>query len=615
MSTKGTSKNKTASKKNTPPPAEFTMKPWHWVLGVSLVTLLVFRTAASYSLLNFDDDMYFNSYPEIVNLSAASIVKYFQNYYLLMYQPLPVLSMAAIYDLAGLDPAPQHWINILVHILNIWLVFSITSLLSPSRFVRVAVPLFFALHPMQVEPVVWISSRSSGFFMAFYLLGIWQYLLYAKAEKKRALHFALAMLFNVLALFSKVHAVTFVLSLGVLDWYLQRPLGKKIVLEKIPFLALSIAFGLLALSNQETTQNIATGWAKYNIFDGGVLALYSIAFYFYKLLLPLGLSPIYVTPLKTGGLLPWYTYVSVVVLPILAFFAIKQYRQRPYLLFGLLFFLTGISVTLQIIPSRLFLMADRYVYMPFVGIFFALACFIDEKRPWLSKKTGLEIGPELILSLWFVFMAFVSYRQIQIWQTDLTLADRIIEANSEAPYLSRAYGIRANYYRNVVRTPQKALDDYSKAIQMDSSMAINWINRSSLKLDVNDADGALADLNYVNAIDSSAMVYHFKGFAYYKKQQYQLCINNCKKSLEINPDTDITQNLLGACYNLNGQNEAAIEHFNKALALNPKFGEAHKNKATVLAQINGNRDTVCHHLRMAIKYGYGLQKDLEALCQ
>lgn len=612
---KGTSKNKTPNKKNTPNPVEFSTKPWQWILGISIVTLLIFRIASSYSILNFDDDMYFNSYPEITNLNASSIAQYFKNYYLLMYQPLPVWSMAIVYKLAGLDPVPQHWINILTHILNIWLTYKVVSLLSPSKFVQVAVPLFFALHPMQVEPVIWISSRSSGFFMAFYLLGLWQYLLYIKSEKRQALHFSLALIFNALALFSKVHAITFVLSLGVLDWYLQRPLNKKLVVEKIPFLALSVAFGLLALSNQETTENIATGWAKYNILDGGVLALYSIAFYFYKLLLPFGLSPIYVTPLKTGGLLPWYTYASIVVLPALAYISIKQYRQRPYLLFGLLFFLMGISVTLQIIPSRLFLMADRYVYMPFVGIFFAMACFLDEIRPWLRKKSGLEIGPELVLSFWFIMMSVVSYQQTQIWQTDLTLADRIIEANPEAPYLSRAYGIRANYYRNVVRTPQKALDDYDKAIRLDSSMAINWVNRSSIKLDMKDNDGALADLNYVSTIDSSAMIYHFKGFAYYQKLQYQLCIDNCKKSLEINSETDITQNLLGACYNLNGQNDSAIVHFNKALSLNPKFGEAHKNKATVLSQMNGNRDTLCHHLRMAIKYGYGLQKDLEALCQ
>ncbi|MBL0074037.1 MAG: hypothetical protein IPP34_20450 [Bacteroidetes bacterium] len=145
---------------------------WPFLAGIVLLVFVLYGNSLRNDILTFDDNEYFQNYPEVLTLSWESVKTYFTSYYVIMYQPLPVLTFAINYHFSGLDTFPMHLLNLLFHLGNVVLVFAFVQKLTSNKIMALLIALAFGIHPMNVEAVSWISARSSGMYTFFFLAGM-----------------------------------------------------------------------------------------------------------------------------------------------------------------------------------------------------------------------------------------------------------------------------------------------------------------------------------------------------------------------------------------------------------------------------------------------------------
>ena len=523
--------------------------PSKWILaGILGITLLVYSQGFNGDILNFDDNQYFEQFPEITNLSWESIKLYFSKHYVLMYHPLPVLSFAVQYQLSGLNPVPLHWFNFLFHLINVVLVYFLGKTLTGNQKTAWLAALVFGIHPMGTEAVTWISARSSVMYTCFFLASVVQYAKYVDRERGKR-HLIPSLLYFILALFSKANALPLPVVLLLIDWYKNRKFSPILIVEKLPFFALSILFGIIALSDSGTANNLSLGSENFNAIDGVFLSTYSLVFYLVQYLIPFKLSAIHVYPNHSDGILPVIFYLSPIVLLALGFLVWKMKRQR-LLLFGFAFFLTVVGVTLQVIPSRLFMMADRYTYLPYVGISLGIGSLLFSKTG-ITKLTNQSKWSYLLV-IWLPILCVITYHRNEVWNNTCDLVDDIIDKNEAHPYLARAYAIRAGIKKDKKGDIKGALNDYSQAIKLRPDEGITYFGR---------------------------------GEVYFRLGQFQKAKRDFLKNEALNGAYFISSNFLGGCeFNL-GNYQSSIDHYSMAISLNPKFEEAYRNRGSAYGQL------------------------------
>lgn len=507
--------------------------------GIIVYTFLLYSNSLSNDLLHFDDTEYFAVHPEVTHLSVSSIGKYFSSYYVMMYQPLPVLSLALNYHFTGMNPYPMHMVNLLFHLLNIILVFRLTRMVFKKNSPALLIAFLFAVHPMNVEAVSWISARSSGMYSCFYLLGLIYYIGYVTQGLKMN-HLAVAFLFFILSLFSKSQAVTLPLILLLLDYFYKRKIfSSRVILEKIPFLVLSLVFAWITIAAPDTKEIMTKGMiANFSPLNDVFLVCYSFAFYLVKFIVPVSLNAAYVYPLLTGSALPAEYYLSPLIL-IIAGYIIYRFRKNNFVILGAGFFFLAIFINIQLIPSRLVITADRYAYLPYLGLMIILASIIEHvtiTAPLFYRKyraAGLAL-----LGIFVIFFSVSVYSRNRIWNNDYVFMTDMIEKNPQVPYLYRAYGTRGNWLKKQNRL-EEALADYSKAIGLRPDNALALVNRASLNMQrkayreaIADADGAIK-LNYRNAV-----IYNIRAFARYFSSDPAGALADCDSCLKLNPSDE-----------------------------------------------------------------------------
>jgi len=573
-------------KKNKPQPVSSLKKsrnslnPLWWVALIIILAFVAYSNSFNNEFLNFDDNEYFSNYPEILHFNASAIIKYFSSYYVLMYQPLPILTFAVTYKLFGLSPAPYHILNLFFHLLNILLVYFFVKRLTLKAPVALISSLLFAIHPMNVEAVSWVSARSSSMFVFFYLFALLFYLKYT-AEVYKPKYLILTLLFFLLSLLSKAHAVTLPLILVVIDIFHKRKWDKRMLLEKIPFFLLSLAFGLIAIAEKGTTTNILRGLEMFTLFDNFFLLSYSVSFYIVRLFLPLNLCAVYVYPEKAGGWLPFEYYLSPLLLIIIIWAVVRYRKTRPYLLFGVLFFMAALSLTLQIIPSRLFIVTDRYTYLPYLGLFIIIGYLLEE----VKKRNLRNILTMLIVVGGIVFTA-LTYNRNRSWANDMTLGTDIINKNPEVPYIARAFGVRGNYYLNRLKDFDKAMKDYNTALTLDTTDAISYYNRGYLNDKLGNYKGVIDDMTRAGQLGiDNFLVNSFLGAAYFREKDIPKAIENFEISIKKNPDYIENYNNLGAIYSNMQRPDLSAPYIDKALAIDSNNTEALRNKGIIFFEL------------------------------
>lgn len=579
------------------------LKSLIWFVPVLLITAMVYSGVS-----NLDFQMQWDDHEQVVlnstikELSGDNIQKMFSSYVIGMYSPLTTLSYAIDYQLGELNAGRYHSTNLLLHLLNTLLVAFLGLRLFKRNDAAVALALIFALHPMQVETVCWISTRSNLLFTAFFLGGLLFYEQYLRLKNKSS--YALAFLMMLLASLSKSMAVTFPLALLAIDYFYNRKNLIKLGLEKIPFFALSIIFGIVAISYTDTSEIELDVVAS--PFERIIFAFYSIHFYLIKLIAPIGLSAAHYFPAQ--GQIPVWYYLAPITLVFAALpgVLIKEIR-RPYF-FGLLFFAATIALVV-LVPGRRTIVAERYAYMPYVGLIFSLLILLmhllkvaSENRSWSIKLIGLA-------TLLAIPCATITAGHKSVWKNSGTLFTDVIEKypdnyhgyaaralhllslkKSDEALLdfNRALELKDNFheghynrgiiYSNYKNEHAKAIPHYTRAIELKPDNASYRVARATALSRVKKFNEAAADFSEAIRLEpNNARAYENRGVLKADQGLWAEAIEDYTKSIDLDAKNANTFISRGAAYSFIEKHNEAISDYQKAVTLDPKNAQAYYN--------------------------------------
>lgn len=486
------------------------------LLAILIVTTIVYlRTLNQPFLYGWDDGEYID-HPTVQNLSSENLAKYYSTFYLGMYQPIPVLAFAVNYYFSGTNPLPYHFFNLLIHLLNVMLVFVFVKKLSGSSYAGLLAAALLALHPLNVESIAWLSARSTGLFTMFYLLALLAYLRYQKSGhkfKNLALTFALFLP----ALFSKSMAATLPLVLFVMDAWHRRRFSKIAIFEKIPFFVLSVIFGLISIKAAASFGHIEVLETDYSIFDRLFLLSYGVAFYLIKLIFPVNLSAIYTYPEKTAGWLPAEYYLSFVLLLLIVYgiYRLRQYRSETFL--GFVFFIFAISMVLPLFWSRLFIVAERYVYLPYIGLFTIAGIWFKA-----VLNSEIQISPSTrnwvlgIAGSWVLAFGITAFVRTQVWQSTRTLMEDVVDKKRSPADQAFGWFFLGNVSDREGKM-QQAIKEYSRALDHNPKHIQALNNRGIMQGTVGDYQVSLSDFDKAIRLKPGyAESWYNRGIVYYQ---------------------------------------------------------------------------------------------------
>ncbi len=585
---------------------------------------------------NWDDHEYVINNVDIRDLSATGIKKMFTSYYIGNYQPLTMLSYAIDYKLAmndkspGLSPFVFHTTNLILHLLSTFLVFMFIIKLTGKKEVALASTLFFALHPSHAESVAWIAERKDVLFGFLFIASLYFYTKFAY-EGNKMKHYYICMLLFILSCLSKSAAITLPFVLVLIDYYKNGRLSIKGQSNKIPFFLLSLAFGLVALASQKSAG--ATTMAPYfPMFERFFLICYSVVFYIVKSIAPIGLSAMYYYP---KGELPFYFYLSPLIIIAIVWGIHRSGQFKKELIFGSLFFFTSILLIIQLVPLGRTITADRYTYIPYIGIGFILGQLYV-----YIKESKLHLGDyikNILFYSFFIYAVLFSYMTMQrsaLWKDSITLFTDVIAKNPKQshPYLVRAaaemdmsefklaladfnkgieldplyaeaWNNRGNVYFNL-KDYNSAIKDYTKAIELDRKYQLPFNNRGSCKRNQGDYAGALEDFSRAVEIDTNFFVaFHNRGLTKYYMKDYSGALQDYDRTIKLKPDYPDAYSNRGVAKYFLQDYKGALPDYDKAIQLNPNYGEAYSNRAAVKFYTN-DRKGACDDWQKALQTGY-----------
>jgi protein O-mannosyl-transferase len=565
-----------------------------FLLLIGLATVIVYARSVGYGLIyNWDDAGYILKNEYIRSLSLDSIAQMFSSFYMHNYHPLTTLTYAIEYSIAGESSWIYHLNNLAFHLINTWLVFLlIKKLFRGKEIPALLVAALFALHPMHVESVAWVSERKDVLYTLFYLLALIFYVKYL--ETGRIKDFILTALFFVMSCLSKSAAVTLPVLLFALDYLWKRPLNVKIVVEKIPLFLVSLVFGILAIRSQDTAIQDLT--PMLSVFERLLIVCWGVCLYFFKAVFPISLSAFYPYPLKISEMLPWYYFLAPLVLLLTGYFIWYSRKWGREVVFGFAFFFITISLVLQLMPVGGAIIAERYTYVPYLGLFFVMVVPISRMYDTISGKlvSGLKIYLRAFVVLVIIY-AFLSYNRVGYWKDGDVLFTDVIEKYPKLPYAYNNRGfLYFDYYAlkihadNEVRKNayvEKALADYTMAIQLDPTYKGAYANRAVLLYNTGRPQPALEDFNILLSLDpehSDGLIGRANTLS--SLEMYHEAIPDYEAYLILKPDDEKALLWRGIAYAKTGEDDKALSDFNRVTEVLPDDYEAYYWKGIVFYQ-------------------------------
>ncbi|MCU0582332.1 MAG: tetratricopeptide repeat protein [Syntrophales bacterium] len=632
----------------------------HWKilipLVLALVTLVVFWQVRDHEFINLDDEQYVTRNPHVRGgLTAGGLAWAFTTTHASNWHPLTWLSHMLDSQLFGMNAAGHLLVNLLFHVANALLVFLVLNRMTQALWQSAAVAFLFALHPLHVESVAMVAERKDVLSTFFLLLTLWAYWVYSRSP-------GIARMIPVVALFalgllSKPMIVTLPFVLLLLDYwplgrYLasERPVphplpapgsespGKKkkqkkkqtaegppappvrkkshaavpwaLVTEKIPLFVLTILSSIVTFHAQQK------GGAMSPLDDIPLMkrmgnALIAYASYLIKTFFPQGLAVFYPYP---ASLPAWQVLGSAALICAITIVAVHFRKRFPYVLVGWLWYLGTLVPVIGIVQVGMQSMADRYTYMPHIGLFIAVVWGIGELagrhasgRKILAAVTGIV----------FAGLTVATWNQLSYWRNSITLFEhalRVTEQNSLAhlnlgvalnragkgseaaehyrealrinPNTSGGHFNLANYYSSTGRKDE-ALLHYREAVRINPRYASAYNNLGLLMMSERRAEEAIP--YYRSAVElepSNAGIRYNYGIALAAAGRLPEAIVQFNSALESRPDYPEAHNYLGMALLMQGNREEGIRHFRQALWLKPDFAPARRNLDNAL----GNRN-------------------------
>jgi cytochrome c-type biogenesis protein CcmH/NrfG len=572
---------------------------------LTIVTLAVFWQVHQYDFINFDDDVYVTNNIHIQSGITMDGVRWaFDTTYAEFWHPLTWISLMLDYQLYGLNAGGYHLTNLVLHILSTLLLFWLFNRMTGSIWRSACVAGLFALHPLRVESVAWIAERKDVLSAFFWMLTLCLYVYYT--EKPVIRRYLFVLLSFVCGLMSKSMIVTLPAVMILLDyWPLERLQSQKMgpnltdvvpissnqgrkktkskevalkknispprkqklsetkivgiiplwqLQEKIPFFILSVIFSILTYYAQHKPSI-----KDYPFSLGSRIANAPVSFvtYLEKTFWPHDLAVVY----PFSDQLPFWQVMGAALLIIFISVAvIVMVKRLPCFFVGWLWYAITILPVIGIIQVG-DPMADRYIYLPSIGITIMLAWGIPSfiKSEKIRKKILFPVGI-VVLSI----MAALTWQQCGYWKNSIALFNHALQVTKDN-YL--AYNARGVIYAKSGQY-QQAIEDFTKAIKLQPVYANAYYNRGLAYTNSGQYQRAIEDYNeeirfqplYVDA-------YYYRGNAYTNFGQYQRAIEDYDTVIRLNPDYAEAYNNRGVVYFMQGDNKLGCRDAQKACEL------------------------------------------------
>jgi tetratricopeptide (TPR) repeat protein len=553
--------------------AELTLKREHFVslliLALAILTLATYWQSQHYEFIDYDDQIYItNNYLVRSEISLKSIAGTFKEVHTHHghWHPLTMLSHMLDWQLFGANAGGHHWTNVIIHVFNTTLLFLLFRMMTGAIWRSAFVAALFAIHPINVESVAWIAERKNVLSTFFWLLTMICYARYVKAPGWK--RYLTVLICFVLGLMSKVMLVTLPFVLLLMDYwplnrtticaqaeqsipsaFVRKERLSVLILEKIPLVIIAMVFIGLALYAAQAGSAFSS-LESFSFSNRITNTIVSYVLYIKKLFWPTDLAVFY-----PRSIIPfWQALLAAIVLIAVTLLVCKNFRKYPYLVVGWFWYLGTFIPVIGLVQVGDQSMADRYAYVPFIGLFVIIAWLIPQTLSKLRYSKTYTFSISIILIIIFTISA---YFQIGLWKNTKTLFEDAIKINPE------------NYTAyNILGSDEAGKGNHEKALRY---------YEMSLKINPKYARG------YSNTGNSFlALGKYWEANDYYEK------------AIAINDKLDIAHYNLGVLKLLMNRPHDAVAHFNKALAITPDFINARFNLGVALYRMGKIADAIEH---------------------
>lgn len=520
---------------------------------LAVITLAVFARTLGYGFVNFDDDSYVYKNSLVAGgLTLKGIVSAFGLGESDNWVPLTTISHMLDREIYGLKAGGHHLTNLLLHTISVILLFLVLREMTGAVWRSAFIAVVFAVHPLHVESVAWVSERKDCLSGLFFMLTLWAYLGYVRRPQSLARYLLVALLF-AFGLMSKPMLVTLPLVLLLLDyWPLNRfsniepvqwprniSVPARLILEKVPLLMLSIASCIPTLLAERigirTTEHFPLTLRVEN-------ALVSYVMHIERMFYPAKLAILY--PYPNDGLPIWKIIGAFTVLVMISLGALLWRQKRPYFLVGWLWYLGMLVPVIGFVQVGSQALADRHTYLPQIGLSLMLVWFAAEQSMgWRNRRLLLSSAASLVI----LAMVISASHQVSYWKNSETLWTRTLEVTTNNP--------------------------------------IAHLNLGVALYDKGNVDGAINEYEQALALDPDYATPHYDlGFDFFQKREWDKAIIEFQKALALDPGNAEADNILGNCFLQEGNVDEAIVEYQKALAIDPNYAKARYNPGVDLVQ-------------------------------
>ena len=550
---------------------EFIRLPWRNQKGLAIfllitVVVLVYAPVRDYPFINYYDNLYVTEVSQVQQgLGWDSVVWAMTTMEAAFWHPLTWLSHILDYQLFGLNPAGHHLTSLLFHLVNVVLFFWVLHRMTGALWSSAMVAALFALHPLNVESVAWVAERKNVLSTLFWLLTLLAYVRYVKKPDWQR-YLGMMGIF-VLGLMAKPMLVTLPCVLLLLDYWPLKRLGTnpkefwerlpKLAVEKLPLFIPVAAVSVVAIEAQSQAGALSS-WEGLSLGTRVANAVLAYGLYLKKMVWPMDLAVFYPHPGGSLGAGP--VALAALLLVGLSLGLWWQGRKSPYLVVGWLWYLGTLVPVSGLIQVGGHAMADRFAYVPLMGLFILLVWGAAELAQTLHlPKACLAVtGLCLLLAL-----AVLTRVQLSYWQSTRALFEHVLVVTSNNQVAHNALGIEFMKEKQL----EKAVEHLTRALSIYPAYA--------------DAHNNL-------------------GLALTRQGRLDEGIQHYQQALQIRPDSSAAHNNLGLVVLGAGRVDEAIDHFSQALLLNPSYPKAYKNLGNAMLE-KGDRAKAIELFRKALE--------------
>ena len=552
------------------------------MLALAGLTLAAFWPVRQCDFVRYDDDVHITGNPHVANGLTPEGIRWAFSAGLTAdspqaphWQPLTFLSHMLDVQLYGLNPAGHHMTNLLLHAANVLLLFFILHWMTGSFWRSGFVAALFAIHPLHVESVAWVSERKDVLSGLFWMLTLAAYVFYTKRPRRE--RFLAVLLLFVLGLMAKPMLVTLPLALLLLDYWPLRRFDsapkKQLVLEKVPLLILSAGSSWLTFVAQRTVGAVAS-LEQLSLWTRLANVPLSYLRYIGRMFWPAHLAVFYPYTQDGHPFRHMAGAVAVVGFSVLAF---RIRRQSPSRAVGWFWYLVTLVPVIGLVQIGHQLIADRYTYIPLIGLFILFTWGTADILPrWRHRKIALASCAMVLLTV----LAWDTHRETGYWTNSVTLFEHSLETTEQ------------NYFVHsqlcVVLTENGELERAGPHCLEAVRIKPNWAGAQNSLGGFLQREGRLdeAIAHYSQALrlkPNDMKAYNNLGYALIQKGNSQEALGPLSEALRLDPDFPEAHNNLGIALGMQGNYAQAAEHYRRAIQLRPRFTNAYNNLGVALA--------------------------------